>query len=127
MGGACLRRGRAGGRLAWWVELRAQGWRYGGREGSLGGGKRGRYGLGVEAQVGGPWWGQKGVSNAHGQRENIGQREERLVRRRPERRRRRRSNGRGGAVGGEGGGVGGVGGVILRRRSRVWVEVMRRE
>lgn len=61
------------------------------------------------------------MSNTHGQRENIGQREEGLVRRGPERR--RRSYGRGGAVGGEGSRVGGVGGVILRRRSRVRAEV----
>lgn len=44
----------------------------------------------MKALVVGPWWGHEGVCNAHGEREDIGQREDGLVRRGPVRRIRKR-------------------------------------
>lgn len=50
----------------------------------------------MKALVGGPCRGHEGVGHTHGQRENVGKGEERLVRGRPVRRgRRRRRKGRG--------------------------------
>lgn len=74
------------------LEIRAQRWRSRRREGHLGAGEQGRHGLkvrGVKALVWGPHWrhkglgpglGHEGLGHAHGHREDISQREERLVR-----------------------------------------------
>lgn len=37
------------------------------------GGELGRQGRGVKTLAGGPRWGHEGVSNAHGQREDVSQ------------------------------------------------------
>lgn len=81
-------RSREGG-MAWRKELQTQGWRHGGREGSVRGGEWGRRAIGVKALVGDSGWRNERVSNTHCQRENIGQREEGLVCRGPEGKRRR--------------------------------------